>query len=70
MEHCQPTLTTGDTGTLPFGAARTRTGTAEDGPEGETVATSVRMGVKLASAAEADRVLRVPIGPQWTRFES
>ncbi|MCY3487856.1 MAG: DUF4397 domain-containing protein [Bacteroidetes bacterium] len=46
-------------GTLPtnmfpaaFGAARTRTGTAEDGPDGETVATSVRMGVKLASAAE------------------
>ena len=48
-------------GTLPtntfpaaFGAARTRTGTAEDGPDGETVATSVRMGVKLASAAEDD----------------
>ena len=46
-------------GTLPttmfpaaFGLARTRTGTAEDGPEGETVATSVRMGVRLASAAE------------------
>ena len=46
-------------GTLPtntfpaaFGTARTRTGTADDGPDGETVATSVRMGVKLASAAE------------------
>ncbi|MXZ56947.1 MAG: hypothetical protein F4Z16_00480, partial [Rhodothermaceae bacterium] len=43
------TLTTGDTGTLPFGAARTRTGTADDGPNGETVATSVRMGVKLVA---------------------
>ena len=46
------TLSTGDAGALPFGPARTRTGTADDGPEGATVATSVRMGVKLASAAE------------------
>ena len=46
-------------GTLPdnlatFGVARTRIGTAEDGPDGQTVATSVRMGVKLASADEDD----------------
>ena len=38
--------------TTVYGAARTRTGTAEDGPDGETVVTSVRTGVKLASAAE------------------
>ncbi|MDE0684434.1 MAG: hypothetical protein OXI63_16065, partial [Candidatus Poribacteria bacterium] len=47
------TLTTGTSGNLPFGAAKTRTGTDADPPVGEVV-TSVRQGVKLASAAEED----------------